>query len=149
MFDPTHLHVQPAAETHIGRLHITPDVTNWTITVETFINGPFLGTALDLCLVVGKTLALQMSGPVEQPDVTCTFELPDPGPAGRAEFLWTPERPALLDLTLTLRRDATILHTIEGYTALLAAETPDGEPYRTGRPHIDLELHPALLATTP
>jgi hypothetical protein len=141
MFDLTNLHTQPAAA-QIGRLHITPDVPNWSITVEAFINGSFLGTTLVLCLVLGKTIALQLSGPVEHPHVPCTFELPDPGPTGREQFFWTPERPVFFDLTLTLRRDTTILHTLQSYTALRR----DGQPFLNGRSHTDLNLfttHPA------
>lgn len=127
--------LEPVAETHIGRLRITPDLTNWTITVETTVNGPFLATTLDLRLVMGKTMALEVSGSVEQARTTCTFELPDPGPDGREEFLWSPEQPTLFDLTVTLRRDTAVLDTVESYTALRSVEARDGEFYLNGRPY--------------
>lgn len=127
--------LEPVAATRIGRLRLTPNVAKWEIEVETTIEGDFQETSLEVQMVLGRTMAMDLRLPVEQARVLCTFELPDPGPAGREAFLWSPERPVLFDLCLTLRQGEEVLDYVKSYTALRSVEARDGHFYLNGRPY--------------
>lgn len=64
------------------------------------------------------------------------LHLPDPGiDDARARFLWTPETPNLLDVTVTLLRDGDVVDEARSRTALRTVEARDGAVLLNGRPY--------------
>jgi hypothetical protein len=64
------------------------------------------------------------------------LHLPDPGiDDARARFLWTPETPNLIDVTVTLERDGEVVDEARTRTALRTVETRDGALLLNGRPY--------------
>src|SRR5690606_3367596 len=64
------------------------------------------------------------------------IHLPDPGiDDARAELLWTPERPNLLEVTLELVGHAGTIDQVHTTTALRTVEARDGAVLLNGRPY--------------
>lgn len=74
----------------------------------------------------------RLHGPV----ITGRLQLPDPGiDDARDAWLWSPERPNLLDLELELEADGVVVDRALGYTALRSVGVDDRSFLLNGRPY--------------
>ena len=128
--------LEPVPQTHLARARITPDVHDFSVELELEIAGDVEGVELEIELghegerLWGSSVALR-SGRLRH-----TIHLADPGiDDARNELLWSPERPTLLDLTISLSRGSTQLDRVESYTGLRSVEVRQGRFYLNGRPY--------------
>jgi beta-galactosidase/beta-glucuronidase len=128
--------LEPVAGTRVERLRYTPDLGRFSITLEAEIAGPWEGAELELSLsLTGRELAVDrvkvLAGTVRR-----EISLPDPGIGNaRAEFLWSPESPNLIDVRLRLTRGDETLDEVESYTALREVAARDDRFLLNGRPY--------------
>jgi hypothetical protein len=111
--------LEPVAEVHIDSVRFTADVASFSICSDIRLRGDVAGLELDVTLsLAGETLAHDTLL-VASTAVLRRFQLPDPGIGdARRDFLWSPEHPNLIDVTLRLRRGDRELDRVESYTAL-------------------------------
>jgi beta-galactosidase/beta-glucuronidase len=132
--------LEPVPETSIAKLRMTPDIDSLAIEmeveVEIFGIERYRDLRLDLCLAHKGEMLVEQSWPITDLRAACQITLPAPGTeAGRQELLWSPENPALFDLSLTLRWGETIMDQVESYAALRSVEAREGAFYLNGRPY--------------
>jgi hypothetical protein len=107
--------------TRLQSLKWTPDVVNWTMTLEATLAGtPREDLFLDVRLSKGTQTLAHDSYKIDGRGVKRTIELFDPGiDDARNPYLWFPHAPNLLDATLTLRdAKGTVIDTVKSYTAM-------------------------------
>jgi beta-galactosidase/beta-glucuronidase len=128
--------LEPLAEAHLESLRLTPRVTDLSVQLEADIAGAQEGDRLLVTLSHdGKTL-VEDSFTLKGSRVSRTLFLDDPGiDDARRAFLWSPEHPTLLPLTLEVVRGDTVLDTVESYTALRQVETRGGQFFLNSRPY--------------
>ncbi|MEX2535859.1 MAG: sugar-binding domain-containing protein [Trueperaceae bacterium] len=128
--------LEPLAHSHIAKLRLTPDLTRFAVTAELEIAGAAEALELEFDLSLhGRSLAKGRVA-VLAPTFVHTLHLADPGiDDARNELLWSPERPTLLDLTLTLRGEAAVFDRVESYVGMRSIETREGRFYLNGRPY--------------
>ena len=122
-------------ETRVERAAVTPDLDDDTATVDVAVgtgavsedgDGPDTLAATVTVAREGRTVA-ETTVPVEAGTASATLSIPDP------EY-WTPETPALYDVTVALTDDATEVDTYETYFGMRSVDVVDGETRLNGEP---------------
>lgn len=128
--------LEPLSELHLESLRLTPSVTDLSVRLEAEVGGAEPGDKLLVTLAhEGKTL-VEDSFSLNGLAVTRTLFLDDPGiDDARNAFLWSPETPTLLPLTLKLVRGDKVLDVVESYTALRQVEARRGQFFLNSRPY--------------
>lgn len=129
IWQPVWLEPVPAA--WIAGLHFTPDVQAFAIDVDARVAmAPGLAAEeplhLDLELRLGERLLAATSVLVTGAEAKCRVHLRDPGIYhARNEFMWSPERPVLLDVRAALRGGPATpdRDVVETYAALRSVGT--------------------------
>jgi len=113
-------------ETHVVDATVTPDLDDDTATVELTVAGE--GVDADATVTVERegTTVATTTVPVKDRTATVTVNVPN------ADY-WTPESPALYDLTVELDAGDT-LDTYEDYFGMRSVYFEDGEIYLNGEP---------------
>jgi hypothetical protein len=128
--------LEPLPESHIVGVRFTPYVVSFSVAVEVELS--VADDALELEIELsheGRLLARDRITAVAT-KVGRTVHLPDPGiDDARADLLWSPERPNLLDVALSLRDGETVLDRVETYVGLRSVEARDGRFYLNGTPY--------------
>lgn len=129
--------LEPVSTTHLAEVRFTPVLEQFAIRTEVTINGPLeAGLRLELTLRHHNTVLIDDSWRVTGPLLARTLHLPDPGiDDARQPFLWSPENPVLLDVTLRLTRDHTVLDEVNTYTALRSVGWRERAFLLNGRPY--------------
>jgi beta-galactosidase/beta-glucuronidase len=123
--------------TYISRLRWTPYFDVFEIGCSIYLYGNLEG---DLTAEVeirhgGKLLASDFYRIIGN-DAHRKIGLSDPGiDDSRNELLWSPERPTLLDATITLRRDGEVIDRITSYTAMRSVAISRDRFMLNGRPY--------------
>ncbi|HEX8480024.1 MAG TPA: glycoside hydrolase family 2 TIM barrel-domain containing protein [Telluria sp.] len=112
--------VEQVAATYIRNLRWTPIFETYEIGCEVLANGD---VQEDLFVEVkiwhGEQLLADDYYKLLGGEATRKIALSDPGiDDSRNELLWSPERPTLLDVEVTLRRNGEVLDRVTSYTAL-------------------------------
>ncbi len=128
--------LEPLPEVHLASLRLTPKVTDLSVRLEAEVSGTKAGDKLRVTLThEGKTL-VEDSFALNGATLSRTLFLDDPGiDDARNAFLWSPETPTLLPLTLELVRGDVVLDVVESYTALRQVETRRGQFFLNSRPY--------------
>ncbi len=139
-------------QTHCSYLSFTPDLAGFALDMELRLEGvpartgrP-LGTRTDTGGAAGLTARVRLSlhGEVLVDDrIAVTGDtlrrklyLPDPGiDDARAHFLWSPESPNLIDVTVTLEKEGRTVDEAHARTALRTIEAREGAVLLNGRPY--------------
>ena len=131
--------IERAPATRIGRLTFTPDLAQWQIGIEMWLEGVVRdGLRLNVKLRHGAVLLAADTYQVVQGEVHRGIALSDPGvDDSRNELLWTPHTPTLIDVELELWGDrGELLDTVTSYAGLRTV-TAEGERFLlNGRPYV-------------
>lgn len=142
--------------TYIDKIRWTPHVENFAIAFEAHVAGDAPdGLSIDVALRCGKRMLARDSYALSDRELERSIVLPDPGIDDyRNEMLWSPERPTLIDATITLRRGDQVLDTFTSYTALRSVTILRDRFMLNGRPYmlrlvLDQGYWPDTLMTPP
>ncbi len=132
--------VERVPETFVASVRWTPHLERWEIGVEIALGGHHVDADdLDIRLrlhVGGRTLARDTYS-VVRGEVHRRVALADPGIDDvRAELLWSPERPTLIEADIELWRDAERLDAVHSYTALRSVAVQADQFLLNGRPYL-------------
>ncbi len=129
--------LEDVPSTFIERVRWTPQVERWEIGFEAFIVGRFAGNCqLRVRLKVGDRYLAQDLYEVVDHEVHRKIALSDPGIDDyRNEFLWSPERPTLIEAEVDLMIDGNVVDQIRSYTALRSVQLQRGRFLMNNRPY--------------
>ncbi len=128
--------LEPVPETHLSELRLTPDAEAFGIVLGAQVAGDAGGSSLDVTLRLGDEVLVQDTFGVSNGRVKRTLHLGDPGiDDARRRFLWSPERPTLLDLDLKLKRQGEVLDEVTSYTAMRSVSTRGRSFFLNERPY--------------
>jgi beta-galactosidase/beta-glucuronidase len=123
--------------TAIHNLRWTPNLTDWSITLDARLDGP---RREELCLrvnlYIGDLLIAEDTYQVSSGEVRRTIALLDPGiDDARNELLWSPQRPTLIRARLQLWAGrGELLDEVQSYTALRQVAVQGDRFLLNGRP---------------
>ncbi|HKQ29585.1 MAG TPA: glycoside hydrolase family 2 TIM barrel-domain containing protein, partial [Burkholderiales bacterium] len=123
--------------TYIDKLRWTPEVAGFAIGMEAHITGD---AAEDLAVEVelrhgDRRLARDRYQVIDN-EADRRIAISDPGIDDfRNELLWSPERPTLIDVTVTLLHDAKPVDRVKSYTALRSVDVQRDRFVLNGRPY--------------
>ncbi len=126
--------VERVGLSHIERLQWTPDFAKFEIRLDTRVAGP-AGHRLRVRLWLNGRVLVEDEYGLRGKDASRVIALPDPGiDDARAEFVWSPEHPQLIDAELMLvDGDGKVVDEVKSYTALRAVSTANGRFIMNGR----------------
>lgn len=128
--------LEPVPTHHLAGVRFTPNLTDFSIATEVHLRGETGALSLDITVTLENTVLIEDTWSVTERRVARTLHLPDPGiDDARRHFLWSPEQPTLLQVSLTLRRGDTLLDEVRSYTALRSVEARNSKFYLNGRPY--------------
>ncbi|MCX5493990.1 glycoside hydrolase family 2 [Kaistia dalseonensis] len=112
---------------HIDRLHWTPDFARFEIRLDARIARPH-GHKLRVTLSHAGTMLVADEYALTGKDTGRVIALPDPGiDDARADFVWSPEHPRLLDAEIELiDADGAVVDSVRSYTALRTVGIANG-----------------------
>jgi hypothetical protein len=126
--------LERVAASHIDLLHWTPDFGRFEIRLDTRTILPGAHRLRVRLSLDGRDLVDDEYG-VTGAMTRRVISLPDPGiDDARAQFVWSPEHPQLIDATVTLLdADGTAIDEVKSYTALRGVSTANGRFIMNGR----------------
>ena len=127
--------LEPVADTHIAELKLTPDLANFAVLSEVRVAGEGEGLTLELSFKRGDEVLAADRWDLTSHKVVRTVHLAVSGFDDLRRFIWSPESPNLIDVTLKLYRGDTLLDEVESYTGLRSVEARDGRFFLNGRPY--------------
>jgi beta-galactosidase/beta-glucuronidase len=148
--------LESVSGTYLSRLHWVANVERWEIALHASIAGDVVQD-LDVSveLKCGSSVLAHDTYRVIGGEVHRRVGLSDPGIDDfRNELLWSPERPTLIDASITLRRGGEVLDEVESYTALRSISAQRERILLNGRPYnlrmvLDQGYWPDTLMTAP
>jgi beta-galactosidase/beta-glucuronidase len=135
--------LERVGRTYIEKLRWTPHVAGFAITFEARIGGDHAeDLAIEVELRHGERRLAKDRYQVVDNEADRRIVISDPGIDDfRNELLWSPERPTLLDATVTLLRGAQPIDSFTSYTALRSVDIQRDRFMLNGRPyHLRLVL---------
>ena len=134
--------VEPVPLHRVLAIDATSDLAAFALDVRVRLGGIPHGTPaaagwrLAVRLRVGERLLAEERWSVAGPEVRRRVHLPDPGiDDARSDLLWSPERPTLIDATVTLERNGDVVDDVASYVALRTVGV-DGDAFvLNGRPY--------------
>lgn len=128
--------LEPVHSTHITKLRLTPNLTQFGVLIDIQIANPSNDLRAEVTLRKGNALLSSDSFSFTGAQAKRFVHLPDPGIYdARNPYLWSPERPNLIDIDIRVLRGETVIDEIQSYTALRSVEARDGAFYLNGRPY--------------
>ena len=127
--------LEPLHEQHLASVRFTPNVPSFAVETEIRFSQALEGT-LSVEVRHDDRLLIADRWSVRGDAVSRTIALPDPGiDDARRAFMWSPERPNLMAVRLTLDVDGETVDEVHTYTALRQAATREGFFELNGRPY--------------
>ncbi|GIP54533.1 glycoside hydrolase family 2 protein [Paenibacillus vini] len=147
--------LEPVSDTYIGRIRLTPDIDVNDIALDVFLSGYRPGA------LVGIKVAVTFNGEFVAED-TFSFRhesasrrihLEDFNDHGLGRW-WTPEKPNLYDLELTLSVDGVVADTVSSYFGMRKISIEDGKLLLNNRTYfmkmvLDQGYFPEGILTAP
>jgi beta-galactosidase/beta-glucuronidase len=133
--------LEPVSNSHIANLRFTPNLKNFSILCEATMAGDSSDTTLEVEIKLGKELLISDSCKVIHGKVKRELHLPVAGLDDYARrFLWSPEHPNLMDVTLRLNQGQSsqgqnVIDEVQSYTALRSVEARDGKFFLNHHPY--------------
>ncbi len=118
---------------HIATIRYTPNLSHFSILLEATIDGP--ADTLEIELNLGKERLALDSSQVLHGKVKREIFIPVTGFDDARRFLWSPEHPNLIDVTLKLKKDQKVIDEVESYTALRSIEAKHGKFFLNHYPY--------------
>ncbi len=125
--------LEPVSSSHLSNLRFTPNFTNFSILCEATIAGA--ANTLDIDFKLGKELLVSDSCKVIHGKVKREFHLPVTGFDDARRFLWSPEHPNLIEVSLKLKQGQKSVDEVQSYTALRTVEARDGKFFLNNHPY--------------
>ena len=148
--------LESVPRTYLASLHWISNVERWEIALQAFIAGdPVPDVDITVDLRCGQAVLAHDTYRVIGREVYRRIGLSDPGIDDfRNELLWSPERPTLLDASITLKRGGEVIDEVESYTALRSIGAQRERILLNGRPYnlrmvLDQGYWPDTLMTAP
>ncbi|GGH10787.1 glycoside hydrolase family 2 protein [Paenibacillus segetis] len=120
--------LEPVAETYIGRMKVTPDIDKNDISLDIFLSGYRPGAIVSLKAAVtfnGEFITEDLFS-LRNESTSRHIHLEDFNDHGLGRW-WTPEKPNLYDLELTLIVDGTVVDTVQSYFGMRKISIEDGK----------------------
>jgi beta-galactosidase/beta-glucuronidase len=128
--------LEPVPAVRIESVRITPSVSDFAIDLEVVTSGTAPGMALSVKAEKDEVLLCSDTWTLTDRRIRRRIHFPDPGiDDAREAFLWSPENPNLIDLTLALNDHAGPVDEVSMYTALRSIDVRDGKFHLNGRPY--------------
>jgi len=143
-------------ESHIANLYWTSDIQSWAVRLEVSLGGALRPEmSLRVRLWHGQDELVCDTFKVTGTRIVRTLHLSDPGiDDKRAELLWNPAHPHLIEAQIELLESNTVLDTVRSYTAMRSIDTEGGRFTLNGHPYylrmaLDQGYWPESLMTAP
>lgn len=147
--------LEPVAQTHIGRVRLTPDIDHNQLKLQAFVAGlqPGAHVALRATVSFDGEIVSEDTFRVTREAETRIIGLHDFNDHGLGRW-WTPERPNLYDLRLTLLVNGEESDRVESYFGMRKISIEDGVVLLNNRPYemrlvLDQGYFPQGLLTAP
>ena len=127
--------LERVADTHIAEVRFTPDLADFAVLSEVEVTGDAEGLALELSFKLGDEVLAADRLRLQGSKVARKVHLTVSGFDDLRRFVWSPEHPNLIDITLKLYRGDTLLDEVASYTGLRSVEARDGKFFLNGRPY--------------
>ncbi|GGZ00909.1 glycoside hydrolase family 2 protein [Pseudoduganella plicata] len=129
--------VEQVPDTYIKGVRWTPHYDGFEIGCEILAAGARReGLSVEVKLWHGEVLLADDDYKLMGQEANRKIAISDPGiDDSRNDLLWSPERPTLLDVELTLRCDGKVLETVRSYTALRSVAINRDRFMLNGRPY--------------
>ena len=126
--------IEPVGKSHVDRLHWAADFARFEIRLDTRVAQP-QGCRLRVKLSLEGRVLVEDEYAVTGKDTGRVIALPDPGiDDGRAQYVWSPEHPQLIDAEVTLVDAAGhVVDAVKSYTAMRGVSTANGRFVMNGR----------------
>ncbi len=143
--------------TYLGHLRWIPDCERWEIGFEVGLAGdvPTTGVQIKVKLSVGRLALAYDTYEVFSGEISRRIALADPGIDDcRNEFLWSPEKPTLINAEIQLWCKDQLLDDVHSYTAMRTVSIQRDRFMLNGRPYylrlvLDQGYWPDTLMTPP
>lgn len=147
--------IEPVHDLHIRRIRLTPDIDTNEVSLQAFVQGWDTRAKLHLKSVIsfaGQVVS-EDSFSVTGKDEMRRIRLHDFNDHGLGRW-WSPERPNLYDLELTLLVDGEVVDTVASYFGMRKISIEDGVVLLNNRPYymkmvLDQGYFPDGLLTAP
>lgn len=147
--------IEPVHDLHIRRIRLTPDIDTNEVSLQTFVQGWDTRAKLQLKSVIsfaGQVVSEDIFS-VTGKDEMRRIRLHDFNDHGLGRW-WSPERPNLYDLELTLLVDGEAVDTVASYFGMRKISIEDGVVLLNNRPYymkmvLDQGYFPDGLLTAP
>ncbi|CAM3631705.1 Putative Glycoside hydrolase family 2 [Deinococcus saxicola] len=129
--------LEPRPSTFVSALVWTPNVERWELALQAQIQGALPGgLRLRVRLSVDETVLADDNYAVLHGDVVRTISLKDAGiDAARADLLWSPEHPQLIQASVELSQDGRVIDQVSSYTAMRSVAVDQQHFLLNGRPY--------------
>lgn len=147
--------LEPVSETYIGRIRMTPDIDKNDIGLDVFLSG------YNPSSMVSLKAAVSFNGEFIAEDVftwrhdstSRQIHLEDFNDHGLGRW-WTPEKPNLYDLELTLSVDGSVVDTVQSYFGMRKISIEEGKVLLNNRSYymkmvLDQGYFPEGIMTAP
>ncbi|SEN60216.1 glycoside hydrolase family 2 protein [Paenibacillus sp. OV219] len=147
--------LEPVAEVHIGRVRLTPDIDHNQLKLQAFVAGlqPGADVALRALVSFDGEVVSEDTFRVMRGAETRIISLHDFNDHGLGRW-WTPEKPNLYDLRLTLLVNGVEADRVDSYFGMRKISIEDGVVLLNNRPYemrlvLDQGYFPTGLLTAP
>lgn len=147
--------LEPVAPTHIGRVRLTPDIDHNQLKLQAFVAGlkPGADVVLRATVAFEGEIVSEDQFRVTRDAETRIIGIHDFNDHGLGRW-WTPEKPNLYDLRLTLLVDGVEADRIDSYFGMRKISIEDGVVLLNNRPYemrlvLDQGYFPTGLLTAP
>lgn len=147
--------LEPVSDTYIGRIRLTPDIDVNDIAVDVFLSGYSPGALISIKSSVafkGEFVA-EDTFSFRHESASRRIHLEDFNDHGLGRW-WTPEKPNLYDLELTLSVDGVVADTVSSYFGMRKISIEDGKLLLNNRTYfmkmvLDQGYFPEGILTAP
>lgn len=147
--------LEPVSDTYIGRIRLTPDIDVNDIALDVFLSGYRPGALVGIKVVVtfnGEFVA-EDTFSFRHESASRRIHLEDFNDHGLGRW-WTPEKPNLYDLELTLSVDGVVADTVSSYFGMRKISIEDGKLLLNNRTYfmkmvLDQGYFPEGILTAP
>lgn len=127
--------LEPVAEAHIANFRLTPKFMEFAFDTEVHFTGDVAGSSIEVSFRQGKTVLAADTWQLSSNKIERQVHLAVNGFDDLRAFMWSPEHPNLIEVTLTLKRGNDVLDQVESYTALRKVEARNGKFFLNNHPY--------------
>ena len=127
--------LEPVSSSHISKIRLTPKFADFAFQTRVEIAGETKGLSLELSFHQGKTVLAQDSWQLSTNKIQRQIHLGVNGFDDLRKLMWSPENPALIEVSLKLKKGDEVLDAVESYTALRSVEARNGKFFLNNHPY--------------